>query len=801
MTLPLDPPFAVPRLARYRVPMRRPCYVPVLLLAFLVSACPADPQPTDAGPDATTDRGSDARDAGRDLTLDPVDVPTPMDGPPAGFGRRCDGMHPCPSGLACAEGTCHLDCARTGPFCGSPERCCAMGEVCAAGACVAPGAPCTPAPGCGGGDVGRCPPDAYCDATLRRCLSRAASTSTCTIPAASEFRPVESWSWHGSSAHPEYRGVLVTPIVADLNRDGASDVMVVAYRDPPSSYGGTITGVSILCALSGPGDCMGGPRELFCTDPAIELDAWGNLAVADLDATDGVDDLTIVAGLRRGSVGGNGIVAFDAHGTMRWTGRTALGTPSEATVYGGGIAIADLDGDGHAEILVGSTVFNDQGVELWSAGVTCWSPLGPHTLAVDLDSPADGRLEVLCGNSAFRADGTRLWTSTVTGPGWDAVADFDGDGAPEVVVVSSGSVAVLTRTGTAYAPATSFASLGFSGNGGPPTVADLDHDGHPEIGIAGATQYAAFRVADRAAGTHALERIWSQPADDTSSSSTGSAMFDFDGDGVFEVIYQDTCRARVFAGNDGHALMDIPNISGTATNYPTVADLDGDGRAEFILVTDSYYARSSLIPCPSSTPRTDGVRVFRDANDHWQATRGLWNQHGYHVTNVCDGADGACDPAENRHGAVPRHERPSWTGSLNSYRVNARYGLVDRHAPDLVVLSLAADVAGCPATYRLQADVANRGALAVGADTPVSFYAEGADGGRALLGTRTLGRVLAPGGVARVELTVTRAPGAPVSVTVVAVVNDDGTGRAAYRECDPANNRSVPVTVDCSVPG
>jgi hypothetical protein len=55
--------------------------------------------------------------------------------------------------------------------------------------------------------------------------------------------------------------------------------------------------------------------------------------------------------------------------------------------------------------------------------------------------------------------------------------------------------------------------------------------------------------------------------------------------------------------------------------------------------------------------------------------------------------------------------------------------------------------------------------------------------------------------VARVELTVTRAPGAPVSVTAVAVANDDGTGRAAYRECDPANNRSMPVTVDCSVPG
>ncbi len=51
--------------------------------------------------------------------------------------------------------------------------------------------------------------------------------------------------------------------------------------------------------------------------------------------------------------------------------------------------------------------------------------------------------------------------------------------------------------------------------------------------------------------------------------------------------YPYTCKARVFDGKTGTVRFSIDNDSGTATNYPTIADLKGDGRAEFILVIDS----------------------------------------------------------------------------------------------------------------------------------------------------------------------------------------------------------------------
>ncbi len=772
-----------------------------LLLVSLTAALSGCTENSTPSMDANVDR------PGPSMDVSVVDVPdaasidivtlidTVSDVPPMGLGNRCSAARPCPVGAVCADGICRLECSGNAR-CGTPDRCCAASEVCAGDTCVMPGAPCTPTPGCGGAGVGVCMRGQYCDATLQRCLPNAAM-GMCTVPAMSSFRPVEAWSWRGSQRHPEYRGVLVTPIVADIDRDGASDVMVVAYRDPPMAFGGSVTGQAILCALSGPGDCMGGPREIFCTDPAIELNAWGNIAVADLDATDGESHLTIIAGLRRGPLGGDGIVAFDERGTRLWEGRGMMG-PSDPTLYGGGIAIADLNGDGLSEVIVGNSVFNNNGVLRWRGATPCWGGLGPHSFAVDLSTPPDGQLEVVCGNTVYASDGRVLWTAASIGGGWGGAADFDGDGRGEVVVVSAGRIAAFRSDGSVFVPVTAFATLGLDGGGGTPTIADLDRDGVPEIGIAGATQYAAIRVVNRA-GVFSFERLWRQPADDASSSSTGSAMFDFDGDGQFEVIYQDTCRVRVFAGNDGRVVMDIPNISGTATNYPTVADLNGDGRAEFVLVTDSYYARSGLIPCPAATPRTDGVRVFRDANDNWRSTRAIWNEHSYHVTNVCDGVDSVCEPRENQHGGVPRAARPPWAAGTNAFRVNAQLGARDRTAADLVIVSLGADVSRCPASYALRADVGNRGSQAVPAETPVSFYREMPGGMPVLLGTVQLGRTLAPGGNVRVQLPVM--PGMPGIYNVYAVPNDDGMGGRPFRECNTDNNRSVTLAVDCTLIG
>ena len=88
---------------------------------------------------------------------------------------------------------------------------------------------------------------------------------------------------------------------------------------------------------------------------------------------------------------------------------------------------------------------------------------------------------------------------------------------------------------------------------GPPTVADLDGDGEPEIGVAGRNQYVVLE----ADGTFK----WSRQTQDHSSGFTGSSVFDFEGDGASEIVYADETRLWVFDGATGPSRWNTNNIT------------------------------------------------------------------------------------------------------------------------------------------------------------------------------------------------------------------------------------------------
>ncbi|KHT50123.1 beta-prism lectin domain-containing protein [Vibrio sinaloensis] len=142
--------------------------------------------------------------------------------------------------------------------------------------------------------------------------------------------------------------------------------------------------------------------------------------------------------------------------------------------------------------------------------------------------------------------------------------------------------------------------------------------------------------------------VWSVPNDDSTSGKIGVSAYDFDGDGIDEVITQDQRRVRILDGRSGLVLNEITNSTATLWESPVVADLAGDNNAELIVVANDYDSRYSF---------NRGVYVFKsaDLNKPWKNATRIWNQHSFHQSNI------------TQEGAIPSKYEPSWL-THNTYR-------------------------------------------------------------------------------------------------------------------------------------
>jgi len=570
-------------------------------------------------------------------------------------------------------------------------------------------------------------------------------------PPVGQFAPVVKWQWTGSAILPDSKQVMMTPVVIDLNGDGVPDVVFTTFTGSTYDTGGHLRAV----------DGATGHELFTVTDPRLNVRGSGSLAAGLLQvAGDGGTPVIVAV-----AESGDRLLAFGADGHFLWRSVLIAGG-----VGWGGAAIADLDRDGIPEIVVGATVLNHDGTLRWNGGFGRGdnTNVGPLSLVADLD--LSGNPEVVAGNTAYRSNGTVLWRRSDLGDGFNAVGNFDADPFPEVVLVTNGSVYLLRHDGsTVWGPI----ALPGGGRGGPPTIADLDGDGQPEIGIAGASRYVVFK----ANGTIK----WQAVTQDSSSNVTGSSVFDFDGDGKAEVVYGDEKFLRIFRGTDGAVLYQLAKSSCTAYELPVVADVDADGNAEIVAVANTTCGFGPQ----------NGVFVLGDAGDAWVSTRGIWNQHTYHVGNVSD------------DGSIPRQEAPSWQAH-NTYRLNLQPGGDPLAAPDLTVSRIVANLSNPAIEVGLTARIGNGGRLAVLAGVPVAFYKGDPAAGGILLGTVATSRRLAPGDFEDVSFTWRGAAPGPYTVFVVADPPAAAGSRGKVSECDEGNNRhslafTVPAVPDLTL--
>ncbi len=672
------------------------------------------------------------------------------------------------------------------------------------------GGKCLPLPPVCAGDAGAPGPDAGCFADCEY-----------HPPAGGPLNAVPKWTWGPTATQfPNFTDVWSTPVVGrvhDSNCDGKIDqldspvIVFVSGNDlqgnangtncqSVSQSGTTMCHTGVLRMLDGRTG-----EEIWSLDKASPTSvgfAGMSVALGDIDGDGRVD---IVA------VTGEGyVVLIDGDGNVLRTSDKPIPGNAESTFgWGGGVAIADMDGDGFPEIAFGSTVFSttNNAITLkWTGAFGIGGGDVEEALStfVDLDGAPDNHLELLAGNTAYNVDGTVLWHQAALPDGFPAVGDFNGDGKPDVALVGNGQLWILDgATGTIELGPV---ALPGTGSGGAPTIADFDGDGKPEIGVAMATFYSVMKPNFT---TKTLDVLWSTPNHDLSSSVTGSTVFDFEGDGKPEVIYADECFLWVFDGQTGAVRFATPHTSFTGTEASLVADVDGDGHAEIVMVTNGAYPASGpggwgcldtsgnpetingVTWTPSALPNKSyrGIVSFGDSSNSWVGTRTLWSEHTYHVSNICDDRDGAC-PAPNVYGSIPKVETKNWELPwLNDFRQNVQdKGIFD--APDAVV-SLHVT---CTSPVIGHASVRNIGLSTLPAGVDVGLYVRKA-GVDTQVGTGVTTHALFPGQTEDVTITANPNKSNTSDIFVAKILVDPNM--PLFHECNSDNDDSDPARPIC----
>lgn len=761
-------------------------------------------------------------------------------------------------------------CAACG---GAEDRCspeCGDGAVCRYDACVPEPTACANNLECSG--------DRYCDVGARECLPWGVGpggdhdAACLRRPAPGVFFPQTQCEWLGPPAgdpYPAHVNVLATPAVAALDRDPAAAPSIVFV-----SYNG-VDDSAVSCAGSQPADFYGVIRVISGRDCAHQATIASqkilgstSVAVADL----GGDPTPEIVAAR---IGG-GLIAFTLlAGRWEIMWETAS-TFAQSACNWGGPSIHDLDDDGVPEILLFGGVFDAGGNVLDARPELLNDALGTGYVPVIADLDGNGRVEMVTGGRVYSwAPALRRWEPMQEIQhqfGATAVADFgtfpEGgqdargqlDGIAEVVSVVNDVVKVSTTlvpSQPANLPAREVFSASLAGgtgtdgkgsNGGMPAIADFDGDGRAEIGVASVNGYQVLDLDCRGTPdpatcpslrTDGIAWVVDALRDDSGAAFTGSAAFDFDGDGRAEAVSGDQCFTRIFDGRTGTVLASRARTSCTYYEHPLVVDADADFNAE--LVTTHNRCPSIACPaidplfdgaaceddwdCPAASPcRRDqpsdaagrcrcvedadcgagyacadpiagpavagrvcraahpqiglaGVRVLADQPDRWGSARPIWNQHAFSVTHV--------DAA----GRIPRTSQwaTNWTQrGLNDFRTNVPAdGVAIDALPDLTVRSAVPSCVDGAAAIAVE--VCNRGTQPVGAGLPVAGHAETGE-----LGCQTATAApLAPGACATVSCPWTGPSGAGF-----VAVDDRGNNWGSDRECREDNNQ-LAISVGC----
>lgn len=510
-------------------------------------------------------------------------------------------------------------------------------------------------------------------------------------------------------------------IVGDLNGDGKPDIIVggakgplVWYRNPDwrkflIAPGGYDTVGGAVVDIDGDGDldiALGGvvwfenpgPKGDPAKDPWLihEVDKrrGHDLLAADLDG-DGKVDLIMRDQSSFGSKAGHSIFLYKQITPTNWAMRELRCGEGE------GICVADLNGDGKPDIVIGGSWFENSGDSLkgsWTEHIFTTEWNYPHTKVAIGDLNGDGRLDIILAPAELQGGTHRIaWYEAPADPkagNWKqhiieepvetvihalAVADFNRDGkldlvaahmhqgkSPQEVVVYLNAGGGLTWRRQVIATTGSHDVV----------AADIDGDGRPDI--LGANHGGPFqpvelwlnRPAVRASAHGPLRVIPANPRYFTGGGGkaiylTGAhtwdnlqemgeadrpAAFDFNAyldflakhDHNFIRLWRWELVSWDTSANDKKTakhLVAAPHP--WARTGPGLA-LDGKPRFNLDQFDDAYFQR---LRARVAAARDRGIYVSVMLFEGWgvQHVTNAWKAHPFHPDNNVNGLDGDAD--------------------------------------------------------------------------------------------------------------------------------------------------------------
>lgn len=592
---------------------------------------------------------------------------------------------------------------------------------------------------------------------------------------------------------------MSTPMVADLDGDGQPEIIACGVAS-----GGYWLGQNILIFNGQTGALI---RTIITPDYYLQGQCF---TIADANR-DGQAEIFMLE--RAGFVH-----CYNNNGTQRWVNMTVI-------PYNYLLTVADIMGDSSAQLVCGPYIFNaDDGTLLIQGNIQTFgmgfgAPHGhtvyflPYYMYALADINLDGSLELCAGNSIYDISITNhsgtignSWTllrqaesntEIINPDGQTFIADFDGDGDIDVCVIGTShdigdveSTTASVQTVNTYvwdgqsAQIVAHASISNTSaiykNYSPsiPCAADIDSNGTPEI-IFNWHQMGMIRYTYDPSQVGNMREL---PRHLPFGGTNGFTVFDFNKDSRNEIVYRGTSDFFVVDGFSLDTLCEPATAySGTLTEYPVVADVNGDGHAEILI------ARS---PSPWNNTNPQGsITVYGSATpEAWSSARKVWNQWAYSSVNINEDLS---VPQFRFNVATPFS---NGTQPFNCFLKQMPYidttGELFNPIADLVVLQASSLLADD--TLSLSVQHSNMGGIAATAPYGITIYKNNYRG--ALLYTDTISIDLLPDST---TTSILRIPVATLcnlieSDSIVIAVNDLGDGIAQHgrqqQECDTTNN-------------